>query len=419
MCRCSSKIFRNENLRHTGYHSCTRCFVEGEYLNKRTCFPYQEIKPRERSHEGYITKVQEEHHVGNFLSDLMRIPGFDMVNSFPLDYMHLVTLGAMRKLINLWMHGPLTVRLPSWQVRKISNNMLSFKPSITNDFVRKPRKIEEVSRWKATELRTFLIYTGPLALKNILSERMYNNFMFLNISMTILLSSNIPKKLLKYANSLLNFFVSDFENIYGKHMVSHNIHGLIHICSDYERYGHLDTCSCFVFENYMKTLKQMLRKYEKPLEQVIKRYQEKSTNEIVNHNNNQPIDIVLNYEHSNGPLIQNTCGPQYLKLILHNKININIRSLSDSYILTNTGKIVQVRNFAHNCSTKELLIIGFEFLNKRPFYDKPIKSTKLSIFIVQNLSKNLKYWKITEIKSKIILFFVKERCIAFPILHSF
>lgn len=142
-----------------GYHSCTRCFVEGEYLNRRTCFPYQEIKPMERSNEGYTNKVQEEHHVGNSLSDLTRIPGFDMVNSFPLDYMHLVTLGAMRKLINLWIYGPLTVRLPSWQVKKISKNLLSFKSSITNDFVRKPRKVEEVSRWKATELRTFLMAT--------------------------------------------------------------------------------------------------------------------------------------------------------------------------------------------------------------------------------------------------------------------
>lgn len=403
---------------HSGYHSCTRCFVEGEYLNRRMCFPYQKIKPRERSHEGYTIKVQEEHHVGNSLSDLIRIPGFDMVNSFPLDYMHLVTLGAMRKLINLWIHGPLTVRLPSLQIKKISNNLLSFKSSITNDFVRKPRKIEEVSRWKATELRQFLIYTGPLALKNILTERMYDNFMFLNISMTILLSSNISNNLLNYANSLLNFFVSDFENIYGKHMVSHNIHGLTHIGLDYQRYGQLDSCSCFVFENYMKTLKQMLRKHEKPLEQVIKRYQEKTTNEIVNHISNQPIAAKLSYEHSNGPLIQNTCEPQYLKLILHNKITISTRSSSDSYVLTNTGEVIQVKNIAHYNSTKEVLIIGFEFLNKCPFYDKPIRSSKLNIFIVQNLSKNLKYWKITEIKNKIILFSVKERYIAFPILHS-
>jgi len=248
---------------------------------------------------------------------------------------------------------------------------------------------QEKSQRLADELRQFLIYTGPLALKNILTERMYDNFMFLNISMTILLSSNISNHLLNYANSFLNFFVSDFDNIYGKHMVPHNIHGLTHIGLNYQRYGQLDSCSCFVFENYMKTLKQMLRKHEKPLEQVIKRYQEKTTNEIVNHISNQPIAAKLSYEHSNGPLIQNTYEPQYLKLILHNKITINTRSSSDSYVLTNTGEVVQVKNIAHYNSTKEVLIIGFEFLNKCPFYDKPIRSSKLNIFIVQNLSKNL------------------------------
>ncbi|KAL4084068.1 hypothetical protein QTP88_029384 [Uroleucon formosanum] len=303
--------------------------------------------------------------------DLIRIPCFDMVNSFPLDYMYLITLGEMRKLINLWMHGPLTVRLPSLQIKKISNNLPSLKSSITNDF-------------KANELRQFLIYTGPLALRNILTERMYSNFTFLNISMTILLSSNISNNLLNYSNSLLIFFISDFENIYGKHMVSHNIHGLTHIVLDYQR------------------------KHKKPLELVIKRYQEKTTNEIVNHISNQPIATKLSYEHSNGPLIQNTCEPQYLKLILHNKITINIRLSSDSYVLTNTGEVVQVKNFVHYSSTKEVLIIGFEFLNKCPFYDKTIRSSKLNIFIVQNLSKNLKYWKITEIKNKIIFLLRKD-----------
>lgn len=43
--------------------------------------------------------------------------------------------------------------------------------------------------------------------------------------MTILFSFNIPDKLLNY----LNYFVIDFENIYGKHMISHNIHDLTHM----------------------------------------------------------------------------------------------------------------------------------------------------------------------------------------------
>lgn len=116
----------------------------------------------------------------------------------------------------------------------------------------------------------------------------------------------------------------------------------------------------FFFENYMKTLKQMLRKHEKPLEQVIKRYQEKNTNKIIGRVLKiQPIATVLNYEHICSPLIQNICGPQYLKLIPHNKININIRSLSDYYIHIYMGEVVQIKNIAHHSSTKEVLIIGF------------------------------------------------------------
>jgi len=92
-------------------------------------------------------------------------------------------------------------------------------------------------------------------------------------------------------------------------MVSHNIHGLTrHIGLDYQRYGQLDSCSCFVFENYMKTLKQMSRKHEKSLEQVIKRYQEKIQMKLLiiylSKYSNQPIiAIKLSYEHINGPLI--------------------------------------------------------------------------------------------------------------------
>lgn len=169
---------------HTGYYSCTRCLAEGEHAGS-TYFPFKDSCSRERTHDGYINKIQEEHHVGDLLSNLIRIPHFDMVKSFPLDYMHLVALGAMRKLIHLWLHkGPLTVRLPSWKVKKISKSLMALEFSITNDFVRKPRPIEDFSHshWKATEFRKFLLYTGPLVLKNIINDEVYNNFMMLHIA---------------------------------------------------------------------------------------------------------------------------------------------------------------------------------------------------------------------------------------------
>lgn len=73
---------------HAGYHSCIRFFMNGEYINKRTCFTFQEISSKKRNHEGYVNKIQESHHVDNSLSNLIRIHGFDSINSFPLNYMH-------------------------------------------------------------------------------------------------------------------------------------------------------------------------------------------------------------------------------------------------------------------------------------------------------------------------------------------
>jgi len=83
-------------------------------------------------------------------------------------------------------------------------------------------------------------------LKTILSEEIYTNFMVLNIAMLILLSPD-RKFLLQYARELLDFFVKNFQNIYGQQFVSHNIHGLLHLCDDYDLFGPLDNCSAFGF----------------------------------------------------------------------------------------------------------------------------------------------------------------------------
>lgn len=92
---------------------------------------------------------------------------------------------------------------------------------ITNDFVRKPRGIEEYPRFKATELRQLLLYTGPIAFKNVLSDKCYQHFMALNIAMRFLLSTD-HSSYLDYAAQLLEYFVKTFERIYGSHFVSHN-----------------------------------------------------------------------------------------------------------------------------------------------------------------------------------------------------
>jgi len=68
--------------------------------------------------------------------------------------MHLVCLGVMKLLINTWLQkGPLHVHLSNLKSKQITISLLKIKNCITNDFSRKPRGIDGLNRFKATEFR--------------------------------------------------------------------------------------------------------------------------------------------------------------------------------------------------------------------------------------------------------------------------
>jgi len=408
---------------HTGLASCSKCTQEGVFLCNRTCFPYKENMSTLRTHDSFVLRTHEDYHITNINTILLDLPNFNIVEKFSLDYMHLTCLGVMRKLILLWMKGPLSVRLPSSKIKLISSNLRSIKNNIPVEFCRKPRDLEEICRWKATELRQFLIYSGPLVLKNCLSEKCYMNFMVFHISMVILISPNLGKYL-EFAQGLLNYFVKSFQVIYGKHLISHNIHGLLHLCQDYKLFGPLDNVSCFPFENFMKTFKAMLRKHEKPLEQIVKRFKEIDINTNNNPDTYQDENPILKSQHNNGPL-PNTIlqGNQYKTLILTNKlITIKIDKDSDSYFGTLNNDVVKVFNIIKDLNTGQILIVGKIFTKKTLFYQNPIKSKKLNVFIVNKLSDDFKLYCINDIIKKYLVFkSYGNDCnnnIAMPILHT-
>jgi hypothetical protein len=155
ICDSPAKTFILKLKGHSGFSSCTRCIQVGEYYLNRVCYPYCNFSA-ERSHESYVNKIYEEHHIGNTLSNLIKIPGLDVVNMFPLDYMHLVALGVVKKLILLWIHnGPVQTRIPGRIINTLSTSLLNVKQFIPIDFSRKTRLIQDVGRYKASELRFF------------------------------------------------------------------------------------------------------------------------------------------------------------------------------------------------------------------------------------------------------------------------
>lgn len=49
-------------------------------------------------------------------------------------------------------------------------------------------------------------------------------------------------------------------------------------------------------------------------------------------------------------------------------------------------------------------------------FKKPIKSSKLDIFVVNNLSENTTQWSISDIKKKVMIINLDDKLIAMPIL---
>ena len=90
--------------------------------------------------------------------------------------------------------GPNTCRLSLRQRNDISERLVALNGKMPSDFSRQPRSLTELDRWKATEFRQFLLYTGPIVLQGIVSEEMYSHFLTLHVGFSIMLESNGEKR---------------------------------------------------------------------------------------------------------------------------------------------------------------------------------------------------------------------------------
>jgi len=253
---------------HSGYFSCSKCCVEGDWHGRVVFLEEKELL---RDNDSFRKQTQAEHHTGR--SILERLP-IDMVACFSLDYMHLVCLGIMRKLLWTWIRGPLSVgckriRLGWRSVALISERLLALVVHVACDFARKPRSLKDLARWKATELRQFLLYTGPIVLKGTIDAEFYEHFMFLHTAIKILIDKELYREYNSFAYDLLLLFVQRAKVLYGVQFVSYNVHGVLHLPSDALHNGPLDKFSLFDFENQLQDVKNMLRKHELPLPQII------------------------------------------------------------------------------------------------------------------------------------------------------
>lgn len=70
---------------------------------------FKDLQSPLRTNSSFRAKSNNENYLS--ISLLTQIASLDMVNQFPLDYMHLVCLGVTKKLLLTWMSGKYSVQV--------------------------------------------------------------------------------------------------------------------------------------------------------------------------------------------------------------------------------------------------------------------------------------------------------------------
>ncbi|CAC5356574.1 unnamed protein product [Mytilus coruscus] len=145
------------------------------------------------------------------------------------------------------------------------------------EFARQPRSLAELYKWKATEFRQFVLYTGPIVLKPVVSNKLYYHFLTLTVAMSIYLDliKETRSPYCNYAKELMLYFVKTSTDVYGNPFVTYNFHNLIHLGNGVENFQtSLNDISAFRFENYFHKMKKKVRNAQNPIAQLIKRIHE-------------------------------------------------------------------------------------------------------------------------------------------------
>lgn len=420
ICDAPAKSFILSIKHHTGYNSCTRCTIRGEYLDGRLCFPATKIVDALRIDENFANNKYDDFQTGETI--LNEIPNFGLISSVVLDYMHAICLGVMKKLILLWVKGPRTVQLSQQMLNQISGALLNLQNSVPNDFVRRPRSLKDVKLWKATEFRQFILYTGPVVLKGIIREDMYINFITLHIAVTIIASPVLSKddNNIIWAQMLMEYFLKCFKQIYGAKFMFHNLHTLLHICSDVRKYGPVDEFSAFRFENYMLNIKKMIRKNEKPLQQLARRYSELNNCNLPFQKRKNSNEICFEKVHSNGPLIEGYNFFSQYKILRTKTFTIHSNSASNNCISLDNGTTVSVLNLVkRNDNTK--FIIGRKLKVVKNLYSDPVypcASEQLGVQVMRE-DTAVCLWPCDNIRHKMWKMpYNQNQFVVFPVIHT-
>ncbi|CAH1099203.1 unnamed protein product [Psylliodes chrysocephalus] len=383
---------------YNGIHGCLKCTTKGEYSYSSRTVVFPETKALLRTDQKFRLKKYGGHHKGTE-TPLLRISELDMIQDFIIsDSLHLLELGVVKRCLLGWRDGTLGLegKLCARDINKISN-------ALPREIHRPMRSMNCLAFWKGVEYRSFLNYVGIVVLKDVVKDHIYQHFLLLFVA-TKICSCDIYKKYLSVAQLMFETYVEQFKNIYSEDYLTSNVHNLVHVVDDVNRFGVLQSISAYPFEHALFQIKRLLHMGNYNLEQVVNRLSER--NEI----------ILSNVRHSKKLLPSNINKRGNVVYFLSKDGLYLSNNMKDAWFLTKTNDIVKmVTALPENDKIK---IQGHSIKKKEDFFKIPICSSYLHIFCADAFNlQMLTFYNPDDIFCKLVTIHYKDNISVFIPLH--
>lgn len=367
---------------------CSKCNQKGQlqFNHGITSFPPTSNLATIRSDDDFKLCLNNSHHIGiPILSEL----DIGLVSQIFIDYRSIVCEGIMKRLLQLWMTGKLDYRLNKEAIRKISAELLMMASACPMEFRQKPKSLESFeTKWDAYDWRQFLLYYGPIILKNYLPHRYYIHFLYMHLAIRLVLSPEHLECSTYVAGQLLNTFVADFSTLYGADLIDYNIHNLLHFENLILNLGPLEDVSGFVFDRHINV--------------ITKNIDDDKTEEVstLEQLGAQILDQTnLLFEDKQNFL---SSRPRQVLPYLDNENNIKLKNdltitsqEPDNHIITKDGVVfIDCICFEND----EIILVGRQYLDSLVLYQAPVTNQKL--LLVSNLSLQAQTYKLQDILLK-------------------
>jgi hypothetical protein len=191
--------------------------------------------------------------------------------------------------------------------------------------------------------------------------------------MTIVLSPKLARQHADYVERLLQQFVCGYKQLYGEDMVVYNVHSLLHIPQ-----------------------KKVKRPYD-PLPQIVRRVYEHQ--KLSKPLKKQSTVLGMKKPHCTGPLPEGVhCFEQY-KCLDDDRFRVSCSSGDNCFVLG--SQIILVENIVRHVG-QDFVVYRY-FLQKTNFFEAPLNSSTLGIYVVTSLSPSSSMCLISQLSSKCFL----------------